>query len=112
MPDEENRQILALRGGKERPRAFPNLGDASRRGLDARQIHRLNRINDDNFRTERLNMLFDLVQVIFAKHIERIRRDTEPRCAEFRLAHRFFAGNVKHIAVISTERVAGLEQQR
>ena len=70
MPDDEDRDVVALRDPHEFGRAFAHLRHAAGRARVVRMDHRLDRVDDDEFRLDPLDRVADRVDIRFRVDVE------------------------------------------
>ena len=91
--------------------ALADLGDASGRGFQCFRVHRLNRVDDDDFGLQRADRTDDRLKLYLGEQLDRSIHQPEAMRPQRNLLDGFFAGDVE-AASRRTDRRRRLEQQR
>src|SRR5688572_8721980 len=95
VTDEHGRNVLPLGGEEKLRRRLADLSDAAGRGLELDREHGLNRVDDDERRTQAGDFLEDALEACFGEQIEWCLADAEPITAALDLVLRLFTGGVE-----------------
>ena len=112
VADEEGRDVLPFRREQQLRRGLAHLADAAGRGLELEREHRLDRIDDDQRRTQPRDLLEDPLETGFREQVERRPLDAQPLPARLDLMFRFLTGAVEHRSDRVREMRRRLQQQR
>ena len=110
VPDEEDRDVVALRDLEEARGALAELRDAASRGADRVRAHRLDRVDDREGRTCLADRLHDRGQVRLGEERDAGAVDAEAASAELHLNGRLLAGDVEDGPALAEPR-GGLHEQ-
>ena len=111
VPDQERRDVVALRGKQELRRRFAHLADAAGRRLKLQREHRLHRVDDDQRRFDAADFFENALDAGFGQQIERRIADAEAIAARLDLMLGLFAGRIQHRADGMREVRGRLQQQ-
>ena len=88
-----------------------HLRDKPGRCVQFRVSGRLNRVDDDKNWIERLDLLYDEVEIGFRQQVELGRAKAQAVSAQFNLSGAFFATDVENLAIPSSQQCSQLQDQ-
>ena len=109
VPDDDDRDVEALRGAQEQVRAFPDLGDGAGGRGQLRERHGLDGVDDDDVRFLRVHLFGDDFDVGLAEHQQVLGRDAQAVGAKLDLVGAFLTGGVEN-GLLLPQRLADLQK--